>query len=335
MTDPPVRPTVIELSEAVASPMATPCGPAIFETEDSRPIETGEQPGIASAMAAEPVRRNRPFKVALIGLGILVIGLLIFDAVEWVKVQFDRGPVVGGLAVTVIAAGLLGLGYWLISEFRAFAALKSVERVQARLTMSSGQDARSGNALIDDIVSSLPSAPTVRATLAVYREQVQSHHTWEQRVGLISRTVLVPIDHRAEALIRATVMQTVVFTAISPTALMESLFFLARGLRLLRQIAELYGGRPGFAGTVHLMRRLIVGSGTVGAVDLIGNVLAQKLGGAILEKLSSEVAESVYATQQMARLGIVCMQMCRPIPFTRDENPSVSGLIAGALKRQP
>ncbi|HEY5305111.1 MAG TPA: DUF697 domain-containing protein [Pseudolabrys sp.] len=252
---------------------------------------------------------------------------------RWVRDQFDRGPVVGGLAVAVIAAGLLGLGYWLISEFRAFAALKSVERVQARLAMSSGQDAQSGSALIDDIVASLPSAPTVKATLAIYRDQAQPHHTLEQRVGLISRTVLVPIDHRAEALIRATVIQTVVFTAISPTALIESLLFLARGLRLLRQIAELYGGRPGFAGTVHLMRRLVVGSGTVGAVDLIGNVLAQKLGGAILEKLSSEVAVSVIATQRMARIGILCMQMCRPIPFARDEHPSVSGLIAGALKR--
>jgi len=335
MTDPTVRPTMIEFSEAAASPMTTPSAPAIFTTEDSRPIEIGEQPSIAGAAAAEPVHRNRPFKVALIGLGILIIGLLTFDAVEWVKDQFDRGLVVGGLAVAIIAAALLGLGYWLISEFRAFAALKSVERVQARLAMSSRQDAQAGNALIDDIVASLPSAPTVKATLAVYRDQVQPHHTLEQRVGLISRTVLAPIDHRAETLIRATVMQTVVFTAISPTALIESLFFLARGLRLLRQIAELYGGRPGFAGTVHLMRRLVVGSGTVGAVDLIGNVLAQKLGGAILEKLSSEVAESAYATQRMARIGILCMQMCRPIPFARDEHPSVSGLIAGALKRQP
>jgi putative membrane protein len=333
MTDQLTRPTVIELSEAAASSIATPSGPAIFTTEDSRPIDASEQCNIAGAEVTEPDRRARPFKIALIGIGILIFGLLAFDAVEWIRDQFDRGPVVGGLAIAVIAAGLLGLGYWAASEFRAFAALKSVERVQARLTMSSGQDARSSDALIDDIVASLPPAPTVKTALVVYREQVQPHHTLEQRVGMISRTVLVPMDHRAEALIRSTVMQTVVFTAISPTALMESLFFLARGLRLLRQIAELYGGRPGFAGTVHLMRRLVVGSGTVGAVDLIGNVLAQKLGGAILEKLSSEVAESVYATQRMARLGIVCMQMCRPIPFTRDENPSVSGLIAGALKR--
>ena len=75
MTDPTVRPTVIEFSEAAASPMTTPSAPAIFTTEDSRAIETGEQPSIAGAAAAEPVRRNRPFKVALIGIGVLVVGL--------------------------------------------------------------------------------------------------------------------------------------------------------------------------------------------------------------------------------------------------------------------
>jgi uncharacterized membrane protein YcjF (UPF0283 family) len=79
------------------------------------------------------------------------------------------------------------------------------------------------------------------------------------------------------------------------------------------------------------MRRLIIGSGAVGIFDVMGNLLAQKLGGAVLEKLSSEVAESVFAAQ-MARLGILTMRLCRPIPFATGEAPSVSGLVANLFK---
>jgi putative membrane protein len=331
MTDPTARPTVIELPDA---PLTTekPPRPVILETEDSRPIEAREQPSIVSAEVAEPGRPRRPFKIALIGIGILVIGLLAFDAVEWVRHQFDRGPVVGGLAVAVIAAGILGIGYWLVSAFRALATLKNVERMQALLAPPNSQTVGQGDRLIGDVEAGLPALPTVAAALAIYRDQVQPHHTLEQRVDLLSRTVLVPIDRRVETLIRATVAQAVIFTAISPTALVESLFFMARGLRLVRQIAELYGGRPGFAGTFHLMRRLIIGSGAVGIFDVVGNLLAQKLGGAVLEKLSSEVAESVFAAQKMARLGILTMRLCRPIPFATGEAPSVSGLVANLFK---
>jgi putative membrane protein len=103
-------------------------------------------------------------------------------------------------------------------------------------------------------------------------------------------------------------------------------------MRLLRQIAEIYGQRPGLAGTVHLLRRLVGGAGMVGAVDLLGGVLAQQLGGAVLERLSASAAESVYAAQKMARLGILAMALCRPVEFRPGEVPSLRRLVSGILK---
>jgi hypothetical protein len=61
------------------------------------------------------------------------------------------------------------------------------------------------------------------------------------------------------------------------------------------------------AGTAHLLRRLVGGAGLVGAVDLVGGILVQQLGGAVIERLSAGAAESAYAAQKMARLGILAM----------------------------
>ena len=36
----------------------------------------------------------------------------------------------------------------------------------------------------------------------------------------------------------------------------------------------------------------------------------------------------------MARLGIIVMDLCRPIPFREDDVPSVSSLVGNVLRRR-
>ena len=70
----------------------------------------------------------------------------------------------------------------------------------------------------------------------------------------------------------------------------------------------------------------------VSVVDLVGGIVAQQLGGAVIERLSATAAESAYAAQKMARLGIIAMALCRPIDFRPGEVPSLRGLVSGLLK---
>ena len=70
----------------------------------------------------------------------------------------------------------------------------------------------------------------------------------------------------------------------------------------------------------------------VGAVDLVGGILVQQLGGAVMERLSASAAESAYAAQKMARLGIIAMALCRPIDFRSGEVPSLRSLISGVVR---
>jgi uncharacterized membrane protein YcjF (UPF0283 family) len=37
----------------------------------------------------------------------------------------------------------------------------------------------------------------------------------------------------------------------------------------------------------------------------------------------------------MARLGIMVMDLCRPVPFRGDEVPSLSSLVGNIVKRRP
>ena len=95
-----------------------------------------------------------------------------------------------------------------------------------------------------------------------------------------------------------------------------------------------YGHRPTAATTVHLLRRLVYEAGKLGAVDIASASLVQHLGGAVTERIATSAADAVYASYRMARLGIIVMDLCRPIPFREDEVPSVSSLVGNVLRRR-
>ena len=146
----------------------------------------------------------------------------------------------------------------------------------------------------------------------------------------------MPLDRRAEAIVRRASARAFGITAISPAAAIDVLFFIACSIRMVREIAACYGHRPTALATAHLLRRLVVEAGKLGAVDFAGVALTQHIGGAVLERVATSAAESMYAAQRMARLGLVTMGMCRPIPFRRDELPGIfSSLIGNLLVQRP
>jgi len=134
--------------------------------------------------------------------------------------------------------------------------------------------------------------------------------------------------------VRTAVLRAFGITAISPTGLTDAVFFLACGIRMVRAIAASYGHRPTAATTVHLLRRLVIEAGKLGAVDIASSSLVQHLGGALTERLASSAADALYAAYRMARLGIIVMDLCRPVPFRDDEAPSVTSLVANVLRRR-
>ena len=121
---------------------------------------------------------------------------------------------------------------------------------------------------IADVLAVVPRERETETAIAAFQRQVQLHHTTAQQIEILSRTVLKLLDHRAEAHVRTAVLRAFGITAISPTALSDAAFFLAFGVRMVRGIAASYGHRPTTATTVHLLRRLVLEAGKLGAVDI-------------------------------------------------------------------
>jgi len=314
-----------------ADPIRERLRPRIVETAETGRLDLGLPAIPEPSLAPLPARRfPSPLAVAMAGLGILVAGVVGIDLAQFVDGAFAHGTGVGVLAAVAVAAGAGGARDWLMAELRGLWRLRSAERLRRLIPSALAGELKQE---IDAAAAILAHDPLLGGAVHSYRAALAPHHTGRDALELFSRLVLAPADQLAQAAIRRAAAQAFAINAISPTALLDALLFAARAMRLIREVAEIYGQRPGLAGTVHLLRRLAGGAGLVGAVDVVGGVIVQQLGGAVLERLSASAAESAYAAQKMTRLGLVAMASCRPIEFRPGEAPSLSGLVSGLLRQ--
>jgi len=328
----PLGARVIEVDAAAAAAPPQPLAPQIIPTDRTEPI-TPSEPALPAVARAAPRRRDRVMTFGVAGVALLLVGWLAVDAVGWIVAAFERSAALGVLAATAVAAGVAGGGAVIARELGSLLRLRNVEAIHRRLA-----DGRllpmEGRKAIADVLAVVPREREIEAGIESFQRQAKLHHATAQQIEILSRTVMKPLDRRAEAHVRTAVLRAFGITAISPTGLTDAVFFLACGIRMVRAIAAAYGHRPTAATTVHLLRRLVIEAGKLGAVDIASSSLVQHLGGALTERLATSAADALYAAYRMARLGIIVMDLCRPIPFRDDEAPSVTSLVANVLRRR-
>jgi putative membrane protein len=314
-----------------------PSAPRIIATRQKGRIVPAAPVEIQPAVPSRPRRYSLAVKLALTGLAVALCGWLGVDLYLWIASAFDYSKGLGWAATAAAAAGISAAIAIIVHEARSYLALKNVEINQQRLAIQR-ENARASDVheTIRDVIKEIPTDRESTTAIEAFQRKVQRHHSPAQQIELLSETVITPLDRRAEAIVRRASARAFGITAISPAAAIDVLFFIACSIRMVREIAACYGHRPTALATAHLLRRLVVEAGKLGAVDFAGVALTQHIGGAVLERVATSAAESMYAAQRMARLGLVTMGMCRPIPFRRDELPGIfSSLIGNLLAQRP
>jgi putative membrane protein len=328
-----LRPRVLELDIAQENASRVE-RPQVTLTELTERVHPSQPTGSSVAVQPAASRRDGVVGFGLAGLGVFVSLWLAVDAISWISAAFEHSSALGALAAVAVAAGMLGAGAVIAREVTSLFRLKSVEAVQGRLRALDRLRPMEARGAIGEILAVVPRDGTIAQAIESFQRQAQAHHTAVQQIDILARTVVGPLDRRAETHIQTAVLRAFSITAISPTALSDAAFFLACGVRMVRAIAASYGHRPTAAATIHLLRRLVLEAGKLGVVDIASASLVQHLGGAVTERVATSAADALYAAYRMARLGVVVMELCRPIPFRDEDVPSVTSLVANVVRRR-
>lgn len=251
--------------------------------------------------------------------------------------DFVAGLLARNLVLGWLAFGLVGLAVVaaLVLALREWAAVLRLGRldglrdrvVKARAAQDLPQ-ARRAVAAVVSLYGARSDTAWGRARLAEREAEVMDA---DALLDLAERELLSPLDAEARLAVEAAARQVATVTALVPVALADVAIVLFANLRMIRRIAEVYGGRSGSLGSLRLLRRVFASLVAAGALALTDDMIGSVAGGGVLSKLSRRFGEGLVNGALTARIGLAAMDLCRPMPFAALDRPGVSALVSRAL----
>ena len=188
----------------------------------------------------------------------------------------------------------------------------------------SADDRDAARRLVGRLIALYKHRPETARARAETQDAARAVIDGRDLIDVAERALLRPLDDKAQAEIAAAAKRVSLVTAISPRAILDVVFVVAQIVRLIRRIAEIYGGRPGLLGLIKLARSVGAHLAITGGMAVGDSLLQQIVGHGIASRISARMGEGVLNGLLTARVGLSALAVCRPMPFSVDEAPGVS-----------
>ena len=322
-------------------------GPVLFDLEaeatprpsvsDAPPVpdvgmvaSQGQAMQIAARLAA-----RKPSKLVRLFwwlLSTLIGALVTIAAWNFVMGLMASYPILGMAMTVLIGAVLLVLALLCLRELAAFSRLARLDGLHHDVGQALAQDdLKAARSVTDRLVALYKGREDTRWGRDRLAELRGDQMDAQALLGLAEAELLGPLDIAASREVEAAARQVATVTALVPLALADVAAALTSNLRMIRRVAEIYGGRSGFFGSWRLTRVVLSHLVATGAVAVGDDMLEPILGGTVLAKLSRRFGEGLVNGALTARVGVAAMEVCRPMPFSDGRKPKVRGIIKRAL----
>jgi len=309
------------------------------ETALGQPVQLQPEPDFDAAVvmlrdaprsSPRRVRWGALFLSALSGLVLLAASMAVTSLIARLF-QYNQG--LGWLGLALAALAVLSLMVIAIREALGLLRLATVEKLRDRAAaMIVSDDRVEARVLVHQLLHLTRRMPH----LARSRANLQSHLgdiiDGADMVRLAERELMASLDQQARTMIATAATRVSVVTALSPRAVVDVLYVLASALALLRQLAFLYGARPGTVGLMRLARLVVVHLGITGGLASGDSLIQQMLGHGIAAKLSARLGEGVLNGLVTARFGLAALDVIRPMPFAALSRPTLRDIMSELLR---
>ena len=337
MRERPPRPRAFRLDDrrVALDDQPAPYAPAAVIRSTNEPIPAAVAPApideaeleIEAAQKSGLIARSRfsLARLAWTGLGGLVslaLGLWATNLIEGLFARAESLGIIGLVFGLVFLAGLIGV---VAREIIAVGRQTRIAETHVALAKARADDDRpAARRLVGQLIALYRDRPETARARAEVEDAMRAIIDGRDLIDVAERALLRPLDEKAESEIAAAAKRVSLVTAISPRAFLDVIFVVAQIIRLVRRIAEIYGGRPGLLGLIKLARSIGAHIAITGGMAVGDSLLQQLVGHGIASRISARMGEGVLNGLLTARVGLSALAVCRPMPFSVDKAPGVS-----------
>ncbi|GGB00996.1 YcjF family protein [Agarivorans gilvus] len=298
------------------------------ESEQWQADADDEQPPIN--LELQPKRSNPWLKYGLIAALVIALGELGLSLVE----LWQSSPLRAAIYSAVVASLGIGSLVFGLKELRRLRRLKRYHQQQQHgqelmqiQQLDNGQAQR-----YCEQIAKLQGINDTEEYLK-WQQWLNDSHSSQEIVNLYSETVLSPMDLRAKQAIAKWSSEAAILVAISPLALVDMLIMFWRNLKMIEELAKIYGIELGYLSRIRLTKSVFANMIYAAASEVVSDLGSDLLGAELTAKLSSKAAQGIGAGLLTARLGFKAIEQCRPIPWTSNNRPKTKQLKAMLLEK--
>ena len=322
-TDMSQGPVIIELDEEAISPADAPPVPE---------IGSAAMPALATALGAPQGRVSRIGKWLVAMTGALITGWIGIALWSFVQGLLASSPILGMIYASVVAVAVGLLLIVAARELLAYRRLGRLDELQTRASSAISDGSRDAGMNVASAILGLyrnrrDLSWKIQRTEEMLPDQMDAHSV----LNVVEVELLDPLDKAALLEIEAASRRVATLTALIPLALADVAIALAVNLRMVRSVAQIYGGRSGTFGSWRLVRAVITHLVATGAVSIGDDLIGSVAGGTIASKISRRFGEGIINGALTARVGIAAMTLCRPMPFVARDKPKTAAVLKRAL----
>jgi putative membrane protein len=323
--NPPRKPAMFALDD-----------PALIEEPPSPAAETPENAErdlvlAARRPASRGMRWGSLFFSALGGLLLLAFTFWVEGLVRGLTARQDW---LGWLAVGLFALAIFAFLMLLLREFYGLARLSALtaRRQKAEVALSQ-KDVKAARAVAAELRAQFAGRPELHRALARLKsfdaDVLDARHV----LALTEREVLAPLDREARQVVSSAARRVSVVTAISPAAAVDVGFVAYENFRMLRRLASLYGGRPGFFAMLRLLRMVAGHLAVTGGLALTDDFAQQLIGHGLTARLSRRLGEGMINGAFTVRIGLAALDVLRPLPYVEARPPKLRDFLTAIVTR--
>lgn len=330
MTEPQRKPAAFVIDAATDEPHreAPKRKPRAF-TDIEFPPETDA--GDLAVVAPAPPRPSGRWRwggllvSALMALLSLWAGLAITQLIEDL---FARSQLFGWIALGFAGVAGFAAVAIIVREIWSLARLNRISHIQADAAAAiNANDAAAAARAIQGLAAIHRGRHDSQWGLQNFDQHAGDIMTPRDRLRLADRLLVVPHDEEAHRIIARTARRVTLLTTVTPAAALDMLFVAAQNIRMLRELATLYGGRPSALATIRLARMVVGHLAVTGGLALSDNLLQHVVGKGLLGRLSARFGEGAVNGIMTARIGLAIRDVCRPIPQETSSKETLGSLL--------
>ncbi|WP_250657843.1 TIGR01620 family protein [Alkalimarinus coralli] len=292
-------------------------------TDGERLPHVSEYSGLS--IEAIPLKGVKSF---VYGIGLLMLVLMGFEVYSVFNRAMDIHWSVA-VAFSLMITLVLSLGGRLLWRYmrdhESLAMLEEIQQVSLRL--SEVNDVGHAGKYVKQLQAFYDNKPQF-VYLQQSIEKLPDYSNDREVVDHLNRVFLAPLDQEALRRISNFSLQTGAVVAASPWATLDMLLSLWRSIKMIDEIAQVYGIRPSLANRYRLLKLVIHQLAFIGVSEVLIDQVMDEFGSSTLVGMAgARIGQGLGAGIYTARIGIAAMKVSRPIAFNKENMPKAKSVI--------